>query len=77
MRFTKFKLSVAPAVELTLDFLEMEFVSYEQLKMTAKALANMLLFLHEKGAMRDYSNIFIKEGYNDDEGWVEISPDED
>ena len=73
---TLYRLTVFPAIEATdRPSTMMYFTTMQEIGAAKEACADLLLFLHDISVMKDYSNMFICEVYENGE-WLDIDEEE-
>jgi len=68
----KYRLIVYPALDLANKSMQLEFKTKEEAVASSDSCANLLLFIQDDlKAMKDYSNSFYLEVFEDGE-WIEL-----
>lgn len=72
----KYKLTIYPAVEVNLSGIKIDFNTKNEMLAVKSTCADLLLYLQDEiKVMKDYSNLFICEVFEDGE-WLEIDEEE-
>lgn len=74
-----FRLTIIPALEAGAKQIEFQFDTVEEMEAAVETSSRLLLFLQDDlKVMDDYSNIFLKEKWNEEEqDWESVEEDED